>query len=300
MPQWDFLNFLTEQARKYPRFSLRMSTPAIDVIHEGDRVAGVRAEGPDGRIEIRADLIVAADGRTSTLRAALGIAPVELGAPMDVLWFRFDRTPTDPATALGYIGAGYMFITINRSDYWQCGFIIPKGSLDRIKAEGLDALRAKIVAVQPAFASRVHEITSWDDVKLLSVAVNRLRQWYRDGILFIGDAAHAMSPIGGVGINLAIQDAIAASRILAPAFDRPGPVGNDVLARVQRRREYPAKMTQFLQVTIQNRLVRAVLASQKAPERAPGFLHLMNRFPFLQRIPARLVGIGFRAEHLGD
>ena len=298
MPQWDFLNFLAGRARQFPGFTLMMNATGTEVIREGSRVAGVRASTPSGLIDIYADLIVATDGRHSTMRESLGIQPLNIGAPMDVLWFRLDRDATDRAAAFGYVGGGYIFITINRGDYWQCGFVIAKGSLEQLKAQGLETLRQKIVDVQPAFAGRVEKIASWDDVQLLSVAVDRLETWFRPGILFIGDAAHAMSPVGGVGINLAIQDAVAAARLLAPAFARPGLIADEALAQVQRRRSFPVTMTQRAQVFIQNRVVSSVLNASRAPDRAPAVLRLVNAVPPLQRIPAQLVGIGVRAEHL--
>jgi len=298
MPQWDFLNFLADRARQFPGFTLMMNATGTEVIREGSRVAGVRASTPSGLIDIYADLIVATDGRHSTMRESLGIQPLNIGAPMDVLWFRLDRDATDRAAAFGYVGGGYIFITINRGDYWQCGFVIAKGSLDQLKAQGLETLRQKIVDVQPAFAGRVEKIASWDDVKLLSVAVDRLETWFRPGILFIGDAAHAMSPVGGVGINLAIQDAVAAARLLAPAFARPGLIADEALAQVQRRRSFPVTMTQRAQVFIQNRVVSSVLNASRPPDRAPALLRLVNAVPPLQRIPAQLVGIGVRPEHL--
>ena len=297
MPQWDFLNFLASRAKAYPAFELRMNAAVTEAVIENGRVTGVRVQTPEGGLEITADLVIGADGRSSTLRDSLGIAPIDFGAPMDVLWFRLARNATDAGAALGFIGGGYFVITINRGEYWQCGFIIAKGTLDNFKAQGLDSLREKLVAVIPAFADRVGTITSWDDVKLLSVQVNRLEQWYRTGVLFIGDAAHAMSPIGGVGINLAIQDAVAAARLLASEFSS-GPISDAALARVQKRREFPARMTQRIQVLIQNKLVRSVLESQKAPDRAPALLRLVGAVPLLQAIPARMVGIGVRPEHL--
>jgi 2-polyprenyl-6-methoxyphenol hydroxylase-like FAD-dependent oxidoreductase len=298
MPQWDFLNFLASQGKKFPGFSLRMNANATGVIEENGRVVGVRAATPDGPLEIRADLVVATDGRHSTMRDALGITPLDLGAPMDVLWFTLPRETTDTAAALGYIGAGYILVTINRADYWQCGLVIPKGVSDDVKAGGIETLREKVLAVAPAFANRVSTIAGWDDVKLLSVAVDRLEHWYRTGILFIGDAAHAMSPVGGVGINLAVQDAVATARILRPYLASPGPIGNGALALVQARRFWPTLMTQRLQIVAQNRIISKVLASEATPTRAPLPLRIFSKLPLLQLIPACVVGIGFRPEHI--
>jgi 2-polyprenyl-6-methoxyphenol hydroxylase-like FAD-dependent oxidoreductase len=298
MPQWDFLNFLSERARAFPGFTLLMRTAATGVIEEEGRVAGVCANGPKGELEIRADVTTACDGRGSTLRDALHLQPIDLGAPMDVVWFRLSRVAGDPVSALGYIGAGVILVTIDRNDYWQCGYVIPKGTFDEIKSRGLEALHARIVALAPFLGDRVHEIRAWDDVKLLTVTVDRLQRWYRPGLLFIGDAAHAMSPVGGVGINLAIQDAVATANILYPALHQGGPVGEEVLARVQQRREWPTRMTQGLQVFVQRRIISRVLASKAAPKRPPAAFALLRRIPILQGIPARIVGIGFRPEHV--
>ena len=298
MPQWDFLNFLSERAHAYPGFRLLMNTAATDVRREGARVAGVRANGPGGPLEIRADVVVACDGRGSTVRDAVGIRPRDLGAPMDVLWMRISRRASDPYAALGFVGAGAFLVLIDRNDYWQCGFVIAKGSSEAVRARGLEAFRAEIAAIAPFLADRVSEIASWDDVKLLTVAVQRLDRWYLPGLLFIGDAAHAMSPIGGVGINLAIQDAVATANILGAALQRPGAVADDVLAEVQRRRTYPTVMTQGLQVFIQRFGVSRVLQLKAIPERAPWQLRAITSIPGFRRIPAYLVGIGFRPEHV--
>ncbi|KUL94497.1 hypothetical protein DK26_16190 [Bosea sp. WAO] len=297
MPQWDFLDFLAEHGRAYPNFRLLMRTKATGLIEENGRVAGLQAEGPDGPMEIAADLVVAADGRRSDVRAAAGFAVTELGAPMDVLWFRLSRRPHEPAQAFGQVAAGRFFIRLNRGDYWQCAFIIPKGSLDRLQAAGLDAFKAGLLALAPELADRTNELASWDDIKLLSVAVDRLERWWRPGLICIGDAAHAMSPIGGVGINLAIQDAVATANLLArPLRDRQ--LSDSDLAAVQKRREWPAKLTQTVQIVIQNRVITPLLAADK-PIAPPWPLRLLRRFPLLRRLPARMVGMGVRPEHLG-
>jgi 2-polyprenyl-6-methoxyphenol hydroxylase-like FAD-dependent oxidoreductase len=298
MPQWDFLNFLSEKAKAYGGFRLMMNTEAVDVVREGGCVVGVRANSPQGPLEIRADVVVACDGRTSTLRSATGIAPRDLGAPMDVLWMRISRRESDPYAALGYVGAGAFLVLIDRNDYWQCGFVIAKGSADAVRARGIEAFRAEIVAIAPFLADRVGELQSWDDVKLLTVAVQRLDRWYMPGLLFIGDAAHAMSPIGGVGINLAIQDAIATANILSAALQQPGQVRDATLAAVERRRTYPTVMTQGLQVLIQRFGVSKVLALKTAPTRAPLALRIITSIPGFRYIPAYIVGIGFRPEHI--
>jgi 2-polyprenyl-6-methoxyphenol hydroxylase-like FAD-dependent oxidoreductase len=296
MPQWDFLDFLTEQANRFPTFRLMMRTEAIDLIREGDQMIGVRARGPDGMLDIHAQLIIACDGRHSTLRDAAGFGVVEIGAPMDVLWLRLSKHPTDPAQTLGRIDAGRVFIMLDRNDYWQCAFVIPKGGIDEVHASGLDAFRAEIVRLASFLQDRVQELTTWDDVKLLTVAVNRLDTWFRPGLLCIGDAAHAMSPVGGVGINLAIQDAVATANILVPRLTR-GQVTLADLRAVQRRRTWPTRMTQRLQVAVQNRIISNVLRTTATP--APPFAaRMLGRFPLLRRLPARIIGMGFRPEHI--
>ena len=297
MPQWDFLNFLAAEGANYSGFNLLMRTDAVDVIQEWGRVVGVRAQSPDGPVEIRADVVVAADGRHSKMRDALHVQPESFGAPMDVLWFRISRDSSEALVPLGYVGAGAIFVTIDRGDYWQCGYVIPKGSLEQLQAGGLDALRNRIATLAPFLAAKVGEIKSLDDVKLLEVRVDRLAQWYLPGILFIGDAAHAMSPVGGVGINLAIQDAVAAANVLAPALEKAAPVPDNVLAAVQERREWPTKMTQEVQLLVQKRIIASVLALKEPPREAPLLAKLISASPLLQRIPARIVGVGFRPEH---
>lgn len=296
MPQWDFLNFLAEQARRYAGFHLRMQARATDLIIEHDRVVGVRAETPDGPLEIRADLVVGADGRHSDIRERAGLEVEDLGAPMDVLWLRLSKKPEDAQQTLGRIQAGVVLVMLDRGDYWQCAYVIPKGGYDKLRAAGLEAFRASIIALNPTLANRVHEIASWDDVKLLTVSVDRLKRWCRPGLLCIGDAAHAMSPIGGVGINLAIQDAVAAANILWEPL-REGPVPLEVLNRVQERREWPTRATQRLQLFIQDRVISNVLALTTQPK-PPFAVKLLQWFPLLRRIPARVLGVGFRPEHV--
>ena len=296
MPQWDFLNFLAEQGKRYPGFDLRMETEATDLIVEGERIVGLRATGPDGPYEIRADLVVGADGRHSVVRGRAGFAAESLGAPMDVLWMRMSRKPSDPGQTGGTINYGHMMVTLNRNDYWQCAYVIRKGGYDQLHARGLDAFRADIVKLCPFLADRVHELKDWDDIKLLTVAVDRLTKWWRPGLLCIGDAAHAMSPIGGVGVNLAVQDAVAAANILAEPL-REARLTTDHLDRVQQRRTFPMKVIQKMQTTVQERVIDKILDSEK-PMTAPWAVRLFNIFPFLQRIPARIVGIGVRPEHI--
>jgi 2-polyprenyl-6-methoxyphenol hydroxylase-like FAD-dependent oxidoreductase len=296
MPQWDFLNFLSEQGKKYPGFGLMMETEATDLIVEGERIVGLTATGTDGPVEIRADLVVGADGRHSDVRARAGFTVENLGAPMDVLWMRLSRKPSDPEQTGGYMNYGRMLVALNRRSYWQCAFVIRKGGYDEVKAAGLEAFRALIVRLAPYLADRVAELKEWDDIKLLTVAVDRLARWWRPGLLCIGDAAHAMSPIGGVGVNVAIQDAVAAANILAEPL-RLGQLTNDHLDRVQKRRTFAMKVIQKMQLTVQSRLIDPLLSSDK-PMTAPWGMRLFNAFPFLCRVPARIVGIGVRPEHV--
>ncbi|HET7619797.1 MAG TPA: FAD-dependent oxidoreductase [Vicinamibacterales bacterium] len=296
MPQWDFLDFLAEHGRRYPGFTLKMRAEVVGLIQENGRVTGVRARTPDGPLEVRAALVIGADGRSSTVRAQAGLEVETLGAPMDVLWMRLSRAPTDPKEALGYIRNGHMLVMIDRGDYWQCGFVIPKGAYEDLRREGLDSLRQTIADVVPFTADRVGELKTWDDISLLTVKVDRLREWARDGLLCIGDAAHAMSPVGGVGINLAIQDAVAASNILASPL-RAGRVDLEQLRSVQRRRSFPTRATQRIQVLIQNRVVGRALRSG-SPMELPLVARLLRDHPVLRRLPARMVGLGFRPEHI--
>jgi 2-polyprenyl-6-methoxyphenol hydroxylase-like FAD-dependent oxidoreductase len=296
MPQWDFLNFIAEQAKRYPGFQLEMEAEATGLIEEGGLVTGLRAETPRGDLVVRADLVVGADGRHSTVREKAGLEISDFGAPMDVLWMRLSRRPTDPGQTLGRVDAGRIFVMLNREDYWQCAYVIPKGGFDQIRLDGLEAFRGEIERLAPYLSDRVSELGDWSDIKLLTVAVDRLRVWHRPGLLCIGDAAHAMSPIGGVGINLAIQDAVAAANILAPRLLQ-GTVNEDDLRAVQRRREFPTRATQKLQLFVQNRVIGQVLqgTGKLSP---PLAVRLLAQWPLLRRIPARLIGLGFRPEHV--
>jgi 2-polyprenyl-6-methoxyphenol hydroxylase-like FAD-dependent oxidoreductase len=296
MPQWDFLNFIAKHGKRYPTFDLRMRAEATELIEEGGRVVGLRAKTPDGDLAIRADLVVGCDGRHSTLRDRGGFTVDDLGAPMDVMWFRLSRKATDSEETFGHIEAGRMMVMLNRTDYWQCAFVIPKGSAEAVKAKGLDAFRTTVAEMSPFVRDRLGEIDSWDKVKLLTVAVDRLRQWYRPGLLCIGDAAHAMSPIGGVGINLAVQDAVAAANILAEPLRR-GAVTLETLHAVQQRREFPTRFTQRLQIFIQNRIIGPALTSQGKRPHAPWFFKML-RLPLIRRIPGRVLALGVRPEHI--
>jgi 2-polyprenyl-6-methoxyphenol hydroxylase-like FAD-dependent oxidoreductase len=296
MPQWDFLDFLVEQARTYPGFEVKIQAEATDLIEENGRITGVRAKTPDGLIEIRAPLTVGCDGRHSVVRDRAGLHVMDMGAPMDVLWMRISQHPNDPGQTFGHAEAGKVFVMVDREDYWQCGFVIPKGAADELRKRGIEQFREEVARLQPFLRDRVNELRDWNDVSLLTVKVDRLQRWFRPGLLCIGDAAHAMSPVGGVGINLAIQDAVAAANILAAKLASESVSTRD-LEQVQRRREFPTRATQRLQVLIQNRVIRRVLSSSK-PLTLPLALRLLQRWPILRRIPARVVGMGFRPEHV--
>jgi 2-polyprenyl-6-methoxyphenol hydroxylase-like FAD-dependent oxidoreductase len=296
MPQWDFLDFLARKAARYPSFHLSMRAEAVGLIEESGRIVGVEVQTPEGRREVRADLVVGADGRHSLVRQRAGLEVRELGAPMDVLWFRLSRRPDDPANLMGIFESGRIFVMINRDSYWQCGYVIAKGTVDELRGRGIEAFRARVAEIVPFARDRVGELRAWEDVSLLTVRVDRLATWYRPGLLCIGDAAHAMSPVGGVGINLALQDAVAAANILAGPL-REGRVAPEDLARVQRRRELPTRLTQWFQVQVQNRVIAPVLGGA-ATAQLPLVLRLLRRFAILRRIPARLIGIGIRPEHV--
>ncbi len=295
MPQWDFLDFLAERARRCPTFHLRMQAEVTGLIEDAGRIAGVRAKTPTGALEIRAELVVGADGRNSIVRDCSGLKVDDVGAPMDGLWMRLSRKPGDPSTSLRF-DRGKILVMIDRGDYWQCAFVIRKGTVEETQRQGIEVLRAGIVEIAPFLADRVSELRDWGDFKLLSVRVDRMRQWYRHGLLCIGDAAHAMSPIGGVGINLAIQDAIASANILARAL-REEAVTSDHLAKVQRRRTLPTRLTQGFQVMIQKQVIARVLATSERVE-LPWPQRRMLRSQFLSRIRGRIIGIGFRPEHV--
>jgi len=301
MPQWDFLNFLAERARVYPGFQLEMESEVTGLTFDGERVTGVRVRTPAGVRQVSADLVVGTDGRESTVRAAAALPSIEFGAPMDVLWMRISREPSDPRQLLGRVDYGQIFVMIDRGDYWQCGLVVRKGTLAEIQRRGLDPLRADILRLAPFLGERVSDLRDWNDIKLLTVQVDRLRRWYRDGVLCIGDAAHAMSPVAGVGINLAIQDAVAAANILVPALRHSGTVSNAALAAIQERRELPTRVTQRAQLLIQNGIIRRVLGRGRGREgrmSPPLIIRILGGVPLFRRIPARLVGLGFRREHV--
>ncbi len=295
MPQWDFLDFLARRGARYPTFSLKMNAEVTELIEEGDRVAGVRAMTPRGPLEVRADLTLAADGRHSLLREKAALPLDDLGAPMDILWFSLPRAASDPDETMGRFDAGSILVAIDRGDYWQFGYVIAKGAFDAIQQRGLAAFRATIQSLAPYIGDRVAGLDDWAKVKLLTVQVNRLKRWYQAGLLCIGDAAHAMSPVGGVGINLAVQDAVAAANFLAARLlERRVEIAD--LARVQRRREFPTRVIQGFQILVQNRVLRPMLAGE--PQQPPLFARLLQRFPTLRRLPARFIGVGVRPEHI--
>jgi 2-polyprenyl-6-methoxyphenol hydroxylase-like FAD-dependent oxidoreductase len=296
MPQWDFLDFVAAHAKRRSTCRLMMECEATGLVERDGCVKGVRVRSRDGEFEIMANLTVGADGRHSVVRTAAGLEVMDLGAPIDVLWLRISKRAGDPAMSVGRFDAGRLLVQIDRGDYWQCAFVIAKGSFDAVRARGLDALHAEIARLAPHLADRVGELKSWDDVKLLTVTVDRLKRWSKPGLLCIGDAAHAMSPIGGVGINLAIQDAVAAANVLARPL-KASRVSERRLDRVQRRRELPTRMTQFIQVTVQNRVIAPLLRATGKVS-APLPLRLLRLFPYLRRIPARMIGLGFRPEHV--
>ncbi len=297
MPQWDFLDFLAAQARRYPRLKILMSTEVKTLISEAGRVVGVQAQAPDGPLEVRADLVVGCDGRSSTVRGASGLEVHDLGSPIDVLWFRISKKASDPGEVLGHLEVGTMLVTIDRNDYWQCAYVIAKGGFAQVKSAGLEAFRASIVQGASFLADRVGEIGSFEDVKLLSVSVDRLTAWSKPGLLCIGDAAHAMSPVGGVGINLAIQDAVAAANLLATKL-KNSTVTDDDLDGVRRRRLMAVKAIQALQVTIQTRILKPVISGEMRHLPVPWPVKLLDSVPWLRRWPAQLLGVGLRPERV--
>ena len=299
IPQWDFLNFLTSEAKQFTSFKILMETDAIDLIEENGKVVGVKAKNKEGGFEIRAELVIGADGRHSTVREKSGLQSVATGVPIDVLWFHLSARESDPEQSFGFLDEGKALVTLDRGDYWQCGFLIPKGDFERIKSEGLEKFRMTIARLAPHLSPSVGEIKDWEQVKFLSVTIDHLEKWYKPGLLMIGDAAHAMSPLGGVGINVAIQDAIAAGNILVPAFKEGVPTEADC-ARVQKRRTFPVRVIQRLQVFMQDRFLEPYLHTQRRITKLPWLLRIFQRLPFLRYIPARLVGIGFRPEHISS
>ncbi len=299
MPQWDFLDFLAEQGRRFASLQILMSAQVRELIRDAGRVAGARAMTPDGPLEVHADLVVGCDGRESTVRAAAGLVVQALGAPIDVLWFRLSRSPSDPQSVLGHVGAGTMLVTIGRTEYWQCAYVIGKGGIERIHSEGIEAFRQAVGRGARFLSDRMDELRSFDDVKLLSVKVDRLRKWSTPGLLCIGDAAHAMSPIAGVGINLAIQDAVATANLLAARL-RTGKVTDHDLDSVRRRRLFPVQVIQSAQVAIQDKVLSPLLAARERPPRVPWPVKVLDRSAWLRRWPAAIIGLGVRPERVSS
>ena len=298
VPQWDFLDMLADAGRKLPGFDLRMRHAATGLVEESGRTVGVRVKSPEGEYELRAELVVASDGRHSTLRESAGLKAREHGAPMDVLWFRMPRHESDPQDTFGIVDRGHMMVMLNRDDYWQVAFLVPKGSDAALRARSIDALRETMAQLAPFLADRKDAIETWDKVSTLSVQVDRLDRWHKPGLLLIGDAAHAMSPIGGVGINLAIQDAVAAANALAQPLLAGGPIDESLLASIQRRREWPVKVVQRVQILMQKQLISRVLEEAGEPPRLPWLMRFLLGFRAVRHIPARLFGYGLRQEHV--
>jgi len=294
MPQWEFLDFLAQEARHYPTFSLRMEAEAVDLLFDNERVSGVRLEN---REEVRARLTIAADGRSSILRDKAGLPKIDLGAPIDVLWFRLPKEPTPTNETGGTFGAGTLVVQIDRGDYWQCAYVVPKAAADEIRVKGIEAFRSDVAKAAPELAPVIDTLEDWNQVKLLSVSLDRLTRWWRPGLLAIGDAAHAMSPVGGVGINLAVQDAVAAANGLAGALARSGDV-DSLLHKVEDRRMLPTRVIQGVQKAVHDRVLTPLVLRRAVLDKVPLALRLFERFPVLRRIPARLVGLGVRREHI--
>jgi 2-polyprenyl-6-methoxyphenol hydroxylase-like FAD-dependent oxidoreductase len=297
MPQWDFLNFLREAGQRFASLKVMMNAEATDLIRDGEQIAGVRVMTPEGTIDIRADLTIACDGRHSVVRQRAGLEVEEIGAPMDVLWFRAGKKANEDERLFARVEPGKMMVTFDRGDYWQCAYVIAKGQFDAVKARGLPALLDDVARMAPILKSGLADVKGWDDVKLLTVAINRLKRWTLPGLLCIGDAAHAMSPVGGVGVNLAVQDAVATANLLAAKLASGCP-SEDELDAVRRRREFPVRMTQRMQVIAQNNIVSAALKPGNQPLKVPLVVRLITAVPWLQGITARLVGLGIRPEHV--
>lgn len=299
MPQWEFLDFLSDEAKRLPAFSLRMNSEVVDLIEENGRIAGVRAVTPEGPLEVRATLTIGADGRHSTARAKSGLRVTDIGAPIDVFWFRVGRDPAPLSVedSLLHVGKGQIVVTIDRGDYWQCAYVIPKNSAEKVRAAGLDVFKASAAATAPHLAAHIGDVANWEDVKLLTVAIDRLEKWSRPGFVCIGDSAHAMSPIGGVGVNLAVQDAVAAANLLAAKL-AAGMLGDADLDGVRKRRLFPTRVTQFMQVQAQNFVLEPIISGKLRTQKPPLVMRIIARLPWLQRKVALLFGLGVRPEHV--
>ncbi len=295
MPQWDFLNFLDSKGKRFPSLQVLKNAEATDLIQDNDRVSGVIVKTADGTLRVTADPTVACDGRHSVLRDKAGLTVEDIGAPIDVLWFRIGKSATLTDGVFARVQSGQMMVTLDRGDYWQCAYVIAKGRIDDIKVRGLETFRSNVASMAPILRDHIADIKSWDDVKLLTVVIDQLTQWARPGLLCIGDAAHAMSPVGGVGVNLAVQDAVAAANLLSDKFGN-GPPSLADLDKVQDRRLFPAKFIQGMQVVVQNRVInRALSGGNLSP---PFFMRVLTRIPWLQGLTAYVLGIGVRAEHV--
>lgn len=299
MPQWDFLNFMAKKAEQYSSFKLIRNAKVTELVKNDNRITSIVADTPEGKLQVNANLIIGADGRSSDVRRLAALSIVETGAPIDVLWFRLSRKKEDPPQTLGRFQQGQLMVMLDRDDYWQCAYVIAKGGYNEIRQRPLENFREKLIQVTPFLKDRVQELKTWDDIKLLSVTIDHLEHWYTSGLLCIGDAAHAMSPIGGVGINLALQDAVAAANILYTYLQQGNPVPDVALKKVQRRREFPARIIQRGQVLIQNGLMKKQ-NDKRTDAPLPLPFKLISKFPILQRLPARIVGMGFRPEHVSD
>jgi len=296
MPQWDFLNFLRDKGQRYPQLKVLMSTEATDLLWSDGAVVGVKAQDTEGAIEIKADLVVACDGRHSVVRPSAKLDVEEIGAPMDVLWFRVGKG-VETESVFARIEAGKMMVTLDRGSYWQCAYVIAKGQYDAVKARGIEAFRADVMDLAPILKSGIGDVKGWEDVKLLTVAINRLKRWTRPGLLCIGDAAHAMSPVGGVGVNLAVQDAVATANLLADKLMKGRPSEDDLDA-VRQRREFPTRVTQAMQVIVQNNIISLALKPGTQPIKPPMFARIINAIPWLQGLTARFLAVGIRPEHV--
>ena len=297
MPQWDFLNFLRQSGKRFASLKVMMNAEVTDLIWSGEKVVGVKADTAEGVLEVRSDLTVGCDGRHSIVRQRAGLEVEEIGAPMDVLWFRAGKRENEDERLFARVEPGKMMITFDRGDYWQCAYVIAKGRYDAVKARGLDAFRGDVIGMAPMLTSGIAAVKSWDDVRLLTVAINRLKRWTRPGLICIGDAAHAMSPVGGVGVNLAVQDAVATANLLAARLTGGCPP-EDVLDAVRRRREFPMRMTQAMQRVVQDRIVGVALKPGAQAFRPPWFARIVSAIPWLQGITARFVAVGVRPEHV--
>ncbi|EGP58115.1 hypothetical protein Agau_C100632 [Agrobacterium tumefaciens F2] len=300
MPQWDFLNFIVGKAGQYENFRLLMNAPVTGLIERDGRIGGLIVNTPEGAIEIAADLVVGADGRNSIVREAAGLEVQRFGIPTEVLWLRLSKQPGDPTETMGHAGSQQGFVMINRGDYWQCGYVVRKGFFADIKLQGIEAFRDRVAEICPFPRERLDELKSWDDVHLLTVRIDRLKRWWKPGLICIGDAAHAMSPVGGVGINLAVQDAVAAANVLVPVFSSGRAVTDDDLAAIQKRRSFPTKATQFLQrmMRIGRKKEQTDTGTAEKPKGPPAFVLAIMRFPLFAHLTGRLVGLGFRREKI--